>query len=139
MRWLTRKSRVAALQTFGHAKGALHGLRGPAGEPLEDADLAHKVESVLFRDRQVPKGRISINAEGGKVFLRGQIESDELIRRIVRAAGEIPDVGEVVNLLHLPGTEAPRSPAGRLLVTRRSGGFGLGPKRPRPRSGSVER
>ena len=101
---------------IGHAKGALHRLRPPpAGEPLDDAGLAHKVESVLFRDPRVPKGEISINAEGGTVFLRGQLESAELIDDVGKAVRKIRDVEKVVNLLHLPGTEAPH-PAGHPLT-----------------------
>ena len=63
---------------------------------------------------------MSINAESGVVFLRGQLESAELIRSIAESARKIPDVGEVVNLLHLPGTEAPHPRAGRLLAETES-------------------
>lgn len=115
-RRLGHGSRVAALQTIGHAKGALHRLwPPPAGEPLDDAGLAHKVESVVFRDPRVPKGEISINAESGTVFLRGQLESAELIDDVGKAVRKIRDVEKVVNLLHLPGTEAPH-PAGHPLT-----------------------
>jgi osmotically-inducible protein OsmY len=85
-------------------------------EPLDDATLAHKVESVLFRITRVPKGQISINAESGTVFLRGQLASEELIREIEESVREIPDVAEVVSLLHVPGTEAPHPRAGRRLA-----------------------
>jgi osmotically-inducible protein OsmY len=89
-------------------KGVLHELR-PAqpAEPLDDVGLAHKVESVLFRDPHVPKAKISINAEHGAVFLRGQIESADLIDDLVESVRKIPGVREVVSLLHPPGTEAP--------------------------------
>ena len=112
---LTRRGRAVALQALGHTRGAFHRLRPPAKE-FDDVALAHKVESVLFRDPRVPKGQMSINAESGVVFLRGQLESTELIRSIAESARKIPDVGEVVNLLHLPGTEAPHPRAGRLLA-----------------------
>jgi osmotically-inducible protein OsmY len=107
-RRLGRRARAASLQTIGRTKGALHALRSPTVvEPLDDAGLAHKVESVLFRDPLVPKGRLSINAEGGTVFLRGQVESQELIDDLTESVGKIAGVGEVVSLLHLPGTPAP--------------------------------
>jgi osmotically-inducible protein OsmY len=83
-------------------------------EPLDDAGLAHKVESVLFRDTHVPKGEISINAERGTVFLRGQVESPELIDELTKSVRKIVGVSEVVNLLHLPGTPAPHPGAARL-------------------------
>ena len=104
---VARRGRGRALQSVGHAKGVLHRLYPGDGEPLDDAGLAHKVESVLFRDTTVPKGAISINAEEGKVFLRGQVESAEQIQHAVQVTAQIPGVDEVVNLLHLPGTAAP--------------------------------
>jgi len=82
-------------------------------EPLDDVTLAHKVESVLFRNSSVPKGQISINAEGGTVFLRGQLENEDLVHEIAESVREIPDVAEVVNLLHSPWTEAPHAQTGR--------------------------
>ncbi len=110
MRRLTRTVRAVALQTLGHAKGGLHRLVPAApSEPLDDAGLAHKVESVLFRDPHVPKGQISINAERGAVFLRGQVESPELIDDLIASVRKIHGVSDVVNLLHLPGTEAPHA------------------------------
>ena len=104
---LARRGRARALQSVGHAKGVLHRLHPGEPEQLDDAGLAHKVESVLFRDTTVPKGAISINAEEGKVFLRGQVESAEQIQHTVEVTARITGVDEVVNLLHLPGTEAP--------------------------------
>lgn len=109
-RRFARGGRATALQALGHTKGALHSLRpGPAAS-LDDVGLAHKVETVLFRDPHVPKGQISINAESGTVFVRGQLESAELIDYVANAARKIAGVGEVVNLLHQAGTEAPHPP-----------------------------
>ena len=112
-RRVRRSLRAVTLQNVGRARGALHRLSwAPPPEPLDDAGLAHKVESVLFRDPHVPKGRLNINAEKGAVFLRGQLESRELIDELVAAVRRIHGVTEVVNLLHLPGTEAPHVDAG---------------------------
>lgn len=111
---LARRGRVRVLRSLGRARGVLYRLRRPTPrEALDDAGLAHKVESVLFRDPHVPKGEISINAERGAVFLRGQVASAELIDDLAEAVWEIRGVDEVVNLLHLPGTEAPRPGAER--------------------------
>jgi hypothetical protein len=104
---LARTGRARALQSVGQARGALHRLHPGKPEQLDDAGLAHKVETVLFRDTTVPKGSISINAEGGKVFLRGQVERAEQIGHAAEVTAGIPGVDEVVNLLHLPGTAAP--------------------------------
>ena len=114
---LARGFRASWLRALGRARGWAHRLRQHrVTEPLDDVTLAHKVESVLFRNSSVPKGQISINAEGGTVFLRGQLESEELIHEIAESVREISDVAELVNLLHSPGAEAPHAPAGRRLA-----------------------
>lgn len=91
---------------------ALHAQR-VAG--YDDAELAHKVESVVFRDDSLPKGNVSINAERGTVFLRGQVESPDLIVQLERAVRDVEGVGGVENLLHVPGTPAPHAEGGALL------------------------
>jgi len=82
---------------------------------LDDADLAHKVESIVFRDDSIPKGMVSINAEYGTVFLRGQVDSPDTIVRIERAVRDVEGVAGVENLLHVPGTPAPHADGGALL------------------------
>jgi osmotically-inducible protein OsmY len=79
---------------------------GPKRQP-DDVTLAHMVESELFRDEQVPKGQINVNAENGKVYLRGEVGQQEMIRDLEERARSIHGVQEVENLLHLPGAEAP--------------------------------
>ena len=107
-RRLARHGRACTLQLVGRSKGAVHRLRPfPSRAPLDDAGLAHKVETVLFRDPRVPKGKISINAEGGAVFLRGEVGDAELLDELTDEVRKISGVTEVVNLLHPPGTPAP--------------------------------
>lgn len=109
-RRFARSSRATALQTLGHARGVFHRLHPGSVASLDEAGLAHKVESVLFRDPRVPKGQININAENGTIFLRGQLDDTELIDDVAAAVRQIPGVRKVVSLLHLPGTEAPHPP-----------------------------
>jgi hypothetical protein len=73
---------------------------------LDDVSLVRKVESELFRDRTIPKGPISINADRGIVVLRGQLEDPHQIQRDVR---DVAGVRDVENLLHPPGVPAPAS------------------------------
>ena len=73
----------------------------------DDVTLAHKVETEIFRDPEIPKGRINVNAENGKVFLRGEVEEPELIRDLEQRTKKVQGVQEVENLLHVPGTPAP--------------------------------
>ena len=74
---------------------------------MDDATLARKVESEIFRVRGVAKGKIDVNAAGGVVWLRGEAKTPELIKRIEARAKAVPEVKEVENLLHLPKTPAP--------------------------------
>jgi hypothetical protein len=114
-----RRARRAESHAVGVVKRTLNARRGP-GEPLDDITLAHKVESELFRRADMPKGQIAINAEDGVVFLRGQVERQEDITRVVTAAQQLDGVRGVENLLHLPGTPAP--PSRPKLVRQRDGG-----------------
>lgn len=112
-RRVARTTRAGRMHAVGRTKGFLHRLRRPAPEPVDDVTLAHRVESMVFRNADFPKGQISVNAEDGEVFLRGQVERPELIRDLETAVRKVPGVREVENLLHLPGTPAPASHAGR--------------------------
>jgi osmotically-inducible protein OsmY len=116
---MIRTVRIAARQTQGRARGMAHRLRPASVPDLDDAELAHKVESVVFRDPAVPKGRISVNAENGRVFLRGEVETPEVISDLETAVRKIAGVRDVKNLLHLPGTPAPHAEGGALLEERR--------------------
>ena len=73
----------------------------------DDVTLARKVESEIFRDAEVPKGKINVNAENGKVVLRGEADSTEMIEELVAKAREVQGVQDVENLLHTPGQTAP--------------------------------
>ncbi len=79
--------------------------------PVDDVTLTRKVESELFRDPDVPKGQININAQEGVVVLRGEVARPEQIEALAAAARKVQGVRDVQNLLHLKGTPAPTSPA----------------------------
>jgi osmotically-inducible protein OsmY len=92
-------------------RGRMEGMmsrveEGPKPQP-DDVTLAHMVESELFRDEQVPKGQININAENGKIVLRGEVGQPEMIKDLEERARSVQGVHDVENLLHLPGAEAP--------------------------------
>jgi osmotically-inducible protein OsmY len=77
------------------------------GQEPDDVTLTQKVESEIFRDVDVPKGQINVNAENGKIYLRGEVGKPELIEDLEQRARKVQGVQEVENLLHLPGAEAP--------------------------------
>jgi BON domain len=108
-----RRAAARARRTESHALGiarrTVNSARRGQREALDDVTLARKVESELYRRARIPKGRISINAEEGFVFLRGVMDRPEDIERIGAATRQITGVREVENLIHLPGTPAPAS------------------------------
>jgi osmotically-inducible protein OsmY len=65
------------------------------------------VETEIFRDDDVPKGQINVNAENGKVVLRGEVEKPALIKDLEKRTKNVQGVREVENLLHVPGSKAP--------------------------------
>ena len=70
----------------------------------DDVTLARKVETEIFRDADVPKGQININAENGKVILRGEVEEPSLIKDLEKRTRNVQGVLEVENLLHAPAS-----------------------------------
>ena len=100
-----RLERAAGARGAGLAKRLRH--RDETPRELDDATLAHKVETVLFRSRDVPKGQINVNAQRGIVQLRGELPSAELIDELVARTRAVRGVRDVENLLHVPGTPAP--------------------------------
>jgi osmotically-inducible protein OsmY len=73
----------------------------------DDVTLARKVETEIFRGADIPKGRINVNAENGKVVLRGEVDQPELITDLEKRTKKVQGVQEVENLLHVQGTPAP--------------------------------
>lgn len=107
--FLRRQSRkTGGLTQRAHAlkQKATHLREEPKPQP-DDVTLARKVESEIFRDADVPKGKINVNAESGKVVLRGEVESSELIEELVGKTRKVQGVQDVESLLHTPGEQAP--------------------------------
>jgi osmotically-inducible protein OsmY len=100
--------RSVASEAYGLKQKAVHIKEEAKPEP-DDVTLARKVETEIFRDADVPKGNINVNAEGGKVFLRGEVGDPSMIEDLEKAARKVQGVRDVENLLHAPGTSAPTS------------------------------
>jgi osmotically-inducible protein OsmY len=101
-----RVGRVAQSEAYGVAQKAKH-LKEERKPQPDDVTLAHKVETEIFRDADVPKGQINVNAENGVVVLRGEVDQPELIRDLEKKTRKVQGVREVENLLHTPGAPAP--------------------------------
>jgi osmotically-inducible protein OsmY len=106
MREGERLGRSTASGAGGLAQKAKHLKEEPKPQP-DDVTLTRKVETEIFRDAEIPKGQINVNAENGKVYLRGEVEKPELINDLEKRARKVQGVQDVENLLHLPGTPAP--------------------------------
>jgi osmotically-inducible protein OsmY len=85
---------------------ATHLRERPKPQP-DDATLARKVETEIFRPAEVPKGKIDVNAEDGVVYLRGEADTPEMISELAGQARKVQGVRDVQSLLHLPGEPAP--------------------------------
>lgn len=76
-------------------------------KPLDDVSITRKVETRIFRDSKVPKGKIDVNTANGVVWLRGEAKTPEMVKSLEAQASSVPEVTRVENLLHLPKTPAP--------------------------------
>ena len=103
-----RQAQGVGAQASGLKEKATHLKEQEKPQP-DDVTLARKVETEIFRDAEVPKGQINVNAEDGVVYLRGEVEPD-LAQELAAKASKVQGVLSVENLLHAPGQEAPAKP-----------------------------
>jgi osmotically-inducible protein OsmY len=105
----SRRGRKLVSHLSSDARGYVERTRHARGaaEELDDRTLVDKVESIVFRDRDVPKGQINVNAENGVVFLRGQVDRPELVETLEARVRKVHGVRGVQNLLHTPGSPPP--------------------------------
>jgi|SRR5688500_17993807 len=100
-RQLGTKARYASSTAQGLAEKVTQSGKGGEAQP-NDATLAQKIESEIFRDPGVPKGKINVNVEYGQVVLRGEMDRPEDISALEEKVRRIEGVAGVENLLHLP-------------------------------------
>jgi len=101
-----RAQRHVTATAYGKTQAFLHRREASKPQP-DDVTLAHKVETIIFRDGEVPKGQININAEDGVVTLRGEVPDQTMLDALVERTREVVGVRRVESLLHLPGQPAP--------------------------------
>ena len=118
-RRLRRLRRHTGAELYGFKQKAAH-MRPRDPSTPDDVTLARRVESEVFRDPHVPKGRINLSAEKGVVVLRGELDRPEQITALERATRRVHGVRQVENLLHLTGSPAPNKLAART-ATRDAG------------------
>jgi gas vesicle protein len=71
----------------------------PEGDP-NDPTLVARVESELFRDETLPKGKLNIDAVNGVVTLRGTVGGKDVADEILERTRAIEGVTDVVDLMH---------------------------------------
>jgi BON domain len=101
VRLLDRGRRRAVSTGYGAVQKAKHRSEAEKPQP-DDATLKAKVESEVFRDVRVPKGRVDVNAEDGVVYLRGEVDSPDLVVELEKATRNVHGVRQVENLLSAP-------------------------------------
>jgi osmotically-inducible protein OsmY len=99
-----RAGRGVRATAYGTTQRVRHRTEVP--KDLDDVTLAHKVESEIFRDPNVPKGQINVNAQRGVVQLRGEVPTADMLSDLVDRTRKVQGVREVESLLHLPGIPA---------------------------------
>jgi BON domain-containing protein len=95
----------AGANANGFSQKMIHLRSGSA--PVDDLTLRDRVESEIFRDQSLPKGRINFDVESGVVTIRGQVDNAQQIVSIEKAVLKVRGVNGVENLMHLQGTPAP--------------------------------
>jgi hypothetical protein len=80
--------------------------RAPRPKPLDDAKIAQKVESTVFRDVDVGKSEVTVSVDKGVVSLGGEVPTPDLIKELEARATRVTEVRRVENQLRLPKTPA---------------------------------
>ena len=102
-----RLAQHVSSDAYGVKQSIVHARPKEKEGVLNDPALAAKVQTELFRDPDVPKGDINVQAHDGVVELRGQVPRPELIDELVERTRKIPEVRDVENLLSVVGASAP--------------------------------
>ena len=93
----------------GQAAGIVHEATATATPPADDQALADRVRSEIFRRPDAAKGEVNVDVVDGVVSLRGELDDQAEIDRLVSGARAVPGVREVDNMLHVKETPAPQS------------------------------
>lgn len=104
-RILDRGRKRAASAGYGAVQKAKHRSEEPKPQP-NDATLKAKVESEVFRDARVPRARVNVNAENGVVYLRGEVDSPDMVAELEAATRKVHGVRGVENQLHAPESKS---------------------------------
>jgi osmotically-inducible protein OsmY len=91
----------------GTMKGVAHAVTPHRHEDMDDATLADRVRTEIFRDANAPKGSVSVDVQAGVAYLRGEVADQGWIDRLGSETRKVEGIDGVKNLLHVPGTPTP--------------------------------
>lgn len=102
----------------GFAEGAKHKVKeivegGSDRRPENESVLVDRVLSQVFRDPELPKGEINVDANGTTVFLRGSVADEGLVEEIEKRVRAVEGVDDVVNLINKPEADPSAERAGQ--------------------------
>lgn len=107
-----RRNGEKASATATHVENKFGGVSSvvsqPGGEaPDDDKTLVDKIKSEVLGRSEYAGLDVVVDAAGGVVTLRGQVEGPERIDDLAAAVSVVPGVRKVENHLHVPGAPAP--------------------------------
>lgn len=133
-----RMNRAMTSDVSGWARRVENAVTPTGPRIYDDATLKAKVESELFSDPGLPKGRINVSVEGGTVVLRGTVDRVQEIRRIRDRVARMDGVMAVDSLLHAPQTEARNKTAAKRASRRAAEELAtVGTQTPSPQRGEA--
>ncbi len=108
----TAAGAASAVQSQAHhaagtVKGAAASVTPRKREEMDDATLADRVRSEIFRAADAPKGSVSVDVQAGVAYLRGEVADQTWIDRLADDTRKVEGITGVKNLLHAPGTPTP--------------------------------
>jgi osmotically-inducible protein OsmY len=113
------RNRTPVKRAANQVKGAAHAVTPSFGhDNADDATLADRVRSEIFRAADAPKSGVSVDVQAGVAYLRGEVADEAWIERFGKDARNVTGITGVKNLLHAPGTPTPEAEPRSLAAER---------------------